>query len=540
MATQTKGLSDWLARFEKTEVPVLASVVRELNSLTSDNDSSVTQLTQVILKDGNLTSKVLKIANSVVYNPGGRNITTISRAVVLLGFEAVRGICVSAMLMDTLLKKGHKDQLLECLGDSFHAAVQAKNLCRGMDDRAKEEVFIATLLSNVGEMVFWSCGGREADELGKLKAKNGFGTAGFERELLGTSFTDLSLNLSRNWSLGQVLQEALEPSEHPSKKTSIIKFGVSLCQVAKQGFKTGEFTRLLSEVSIFTGQQPQDMMRDIREHAEEARSMAASYGIPRVVRLIPAGKTATENDLASIEKNLKPDALLRQKMRVLSDMMKEAADAGKSSRPPTQQEKAHQDNLQQKMGNLSDLIMDALYAGEGYAAEEKKPGQQDKDLQLEILTELSNMIVERVSINSIFQLVLEGLHRAIGLDQVMIATLNSKTKKLTVKYVLGNETEAWQRRDNLSTQPAGVFNALASSPQSLWLGKDSDEKKDGQLATLLDQGHYFVAALTIGPRMVGTVYANQNGKSLTEEQFASFRHFVQQTNFGLMAIAAQK
>lgn len=62
MTTETKGLSAWLDRLEKTELPVLAMVVRELNALTVDHDSSVNQLTKVILKDGNLTSKVLKIA----------------------------------------------------------------------------------------------------------------------------------------------------------------------------------------------------------------------------------------------------------------------------------------------------------------------------------------------------------------------------------------------------------------------------------------------------------------------------------------------
>lgn len=531
MTTETHGLSAWLNRLEKTELPVLATVVRELNALTVDHDSSVNQLTKVILKDGNLTSKVLKIANSVIYNPGGKNITTISRAVVLLGFEAVRSICVSAMLMDTLLSKGHKDNLLECLGDAFHAAVQAKNLCSGMDDIVKEEIFVATLLSNVGEMVFWSCGGKQADALSKIKADSGIGATGYERAILGTSFDDLSLTLAKNWSLGSLLQEALEPSPHPSKKTAIIRFGVSLSKVTKHGFQTGEFTRLLSEVSIFTGQRPQNLMQSIRVQAEEARSMAASYGIPRVDKLIPSEKKQpTEQDLT-------PDASLRQKMRLLSDMMKEAANTGNSSGPSAATQ-AHQHELQGKMSNLSDLIMDALYAGESYTTDEKDDSTQDKNLQLEILTELSNMIVERVGVNSIFQLVLEGMHRGISLKRVMIATLNSKTQQLKAKHVLGMETESWQNSAEFSTLTPGVFHSMCRTPQSFWFGKDPNEERDKQLLQLLNDGHCFIAALTIGARMVGAVYADQNGKELTEEQFASFRHFVQQTNFGLLSLAS--
>jgi|TARA_Y100000310_G_scaffold343548_1_gene451745 HD-like signal output (HDOD) protein len=528
---ETQGSSAWLERLDKTELPVLATVVRELNAMTADSDSSVNQLTKVILKDGNLTSKVLKIANSVIYNPSGKNITTISRAVVLLGFEAVRSICVSAMLMDSLLSKGHKQNLLECLGDSFHAAVQAKNLCAGMDDIAKEEIFVATLLSNVGEMVFWSCGGKQADALSKIKAESGFEEPGYERAILGTTFDDLSLTLSKDWSLGSLLQQVLEPNQHPSQRTSIIKFGMSLSKVAKQGFKTGEFTRLLSEVSIFTGQRPDDLMQSIRAQAQEARSMAASYGIPRAANLIPS------DDQQTAEQDPNPETSLRQKMHVLSNMMKEAASADQQGQSPREARKDDQGDLKQKMGNLSDLIMDALYAGESYSDTDKDASTQDKNLQLEILSELSNMIVERVSVNSIFQLVLEGMHRGISLRRVLIAPLNSKTQQLKAKYVLGKDTESWLSVARFSTLKAGVFHQLSRSPKALWLGEDPEEEPDKQLQPLLEKGQCFIAALTIGPRMVGAVYADQGGQDLTEEQFASFRHFVQQTNFGLLSLA---
>jgi hypothetical protein len=228
-------------------------------------------------------------------------------------------------------------------------------------------------------------------------------------------------------------------------------------------------------------------------------------------------------------------------MHVLLDLVKEAATPANGTINQSEEiqaeNRAHQDDLQRKMSSLSNVIMDALDAKESHTPAKNTGKTQDKNLQLEILFELSNMIVERVSVNRIFQLLVEGMHRGIALDRVMIAPLNVRTKELKVTYVLGQDTESWQTGINFSTRQLGILHTLYRSPQSLWLGQDPEEEGDSQLASLLDHGHCFVAALTIGPRMVAVVYADQSGQELTKEQFSSFRHFVQQTNFGLLTLA---
>ena len=58
-----------------------------------------------------------------------------------------------------------REQLLELLARSFHAAVQARNIAGYVLSRHEEEVFIAALLYNVGELAFWGCGGEQVEEL---------------------------------------------------------------------------------------------------------------------------------------------------------------------------------------------------------------------------------------------------------------------------------------------------------------------------------------------------------------------------------------
>lgn len=171
MGERSHGLQSWIDRLNEAELPALASVVQDLHRMAQQDKSSVQQLADVLLRDASLTSKVLKVANSVYYNPTQEAIRTISRAIVLIGFENVRLIGLSVSLIDSLLAQGPREQLPELLARSFHAAVQARNIAGYLLARSQEEVFIATLLHNPGELAFWGCGGAQADELATLLAQ---------------------------------------------------------------------------------------------------------------------------------------------------------------------------------------------------------------------------------------------------------------------------------------------------------------------------------------------------------------------------------
>src|SRR5690606_2113837 len=101
-----RGLDGWIRKLTKQNMPVVGKVIAELNTLTGRDDTDVNQLAEVILRDPNLTSHVLRVANSVYFNHSGSSINTVSRAIVLIGLKGMRAICISLLLIDFLLKKG--------------------------------------------------------------------------------------------------------------------------------------------------------------------------------------------------------------------------------------------------------------------------------------------------------------------------------------------------------------------------------------------------------------------------------------------------
>jgi len=201
-------LDSWIRKLTKQNMPVVGQVITELNAITGCEDADVNQLAEVILRDPNLTSHVLRIANSVQYNYSKFPINTVSRAIVLIGLKGMRAVCISLLLIDSLLGKGPKERLLSIMAQGVHAATQARSLIQQYDDEAAEEVFIAALLFNLGEMAFLAHE-KITDDNSALLDSNAKVRKDAMEKVLGTSFKAITRGLARQWSLGETLEKAL-------------------------------------------------------------------------------------------------------------------------------------------------------------------------------------------------------------------------------------------------------------------------------------------------------------------------------------------
>ncbi len=285
---KTNGIDAWVTRLSRTELPVLSEVMREINRLTSGSGTSVDQLSSVILRDAALTTKVLRLANSAHFNPhGDQDATTISRAVVKLGFQGIKAISLSVMLIDSLLKKGAKQRMLEWLARGFHAAVQAERLMMGRNKLQKDEVFVAALLLHVGDMAFWSCRGEQINEMEKLLVDQ-HGNEAVERRVMGASLREITQQLARLWQLGDTLAEALQDGECDTVAAQAVRLGEEISFAAEQGWQSQALETVLDKVAEFSNMAREDARAMLLKSAEDAASVALSYGANKVCNYIPS------------------------------------------------------------------------------------------------------------------------------------------------------------------------------------------------------------------------------------------------------------
>ena len=92
-------------------LPPLPEVTRQLLLVIANEDSSAQDVSKILASDQALAGKVLKLVNSSFYGVQ-QEVTTISRAVVMLGFTGVRNLALGFGSISALQKMGGDPQMV--------------------------------------------------------------------------------------------------------------------------------------------------------------------------------------------------------------------------------------------------------------------------------------------------------------------------------------------------------------------------------------------------------------------------------------------
>ncbi len=210
-ARQTRRGEDRFAFLdEMEELPTLPQVLVGVSRVASDPTSSAADLAEVILKDQALTMKVLRVANSARYGVTAQRITTVSRAVVLLGFQSVRAIAVGlgAYQLLSALRRGG-GVLRSFWLHAVATAVVCQELAELLRYEVPEEAFVAGLLHDVGKLVLAEHDPKAAARVYDAPAR-GPELLREETRAFGVNHVEVGAELARRWELPDVLVRAIE------------------------------------------------------------------------------------------------------------------------------------------------------------------------------------------------------------------------------------------------------------------------------------------------------------------------------------------
>lgn len=480
MDVRSHGLQSWIDRLNQAELPALASVVQDLQRLAQQEKSSIQQLAEVLLRDASLTAKVLRVGNSAYYNPSQEAIKTISRAIVLIGFDNVRLIGLSVSLIDGLLTRAPREQLQELLARSFHAAVQARNIAGYVLAKHEEEVFIAALLYHVGELAFWGCGGEQADELASALAQPGVEVEEAVRGVLGTSFRQLTQGLVKSWNIGEIASLAHNTASHNDPAVFAVNLGTRISEAALEGWDSPALERLVGQMADFIGVTPEEALQQVLASADEAVKVAATFGASKLCSWIP--NTDPEQIRVQQEQRkarlLQPNLLLLQ--QALQDLGLMASRRG-------------------DLGLILDTLLKGLHQGAGL-----------ERVMLVVLADGQSCFRAKRVIG-------EGTQ---GWMSDFLLPVEQREQPHIFSYVLRNREALW-----MGVPASYNLNELVTQPIRQRLG----------------QGMFFIAPLLAGTREIGVLYADNrvSGRALKHEQFVAFQRFTQLTRRCLEALSSR-
>lgn len=135
-------------------MPAFPKSVERILELTRDVNCSPRDLVQVIDKDPVVTLKILRVVNSAYYSLP-KQVTSISHAVVYMGFNSVKNLALSVAAIGMLPKSNAAGfDAQQYLLHSLATAGIAKQLAPRVDNADPTDCFIAGLLHDFGKVVF--------------------------------------------------------------------------------------------------------------------------------------------------------------------------------------------------------------------------------------------------------------------------------------------------------------------------------------------------------------------------------------------------
>lgn len=295
---EPRGLDAWLKLIAKQELPSLDTVIKAICDLSDDDDSNADDLTQIILRDADLTSQVLKVANSVHYNRSYSPIKTVSRAIVQIGYVDLKNIALASSLIDAFLGGKPREMLIQRLARSFHAAVQARAMARELSIVDSEEVFIGALLRHVAELALLATGRTVAERFIRERDEHPDQEHSLALEHLGVGISTLNKALIKEWGLGALLQQAAEQPDSKDPKIQAISLGSRISLTVHKGMGHTDMQQLCVSVSQLLGKSVAEVQELIVLNAEEASSVAATYGAERLLPAMPNHETLTQGEAA--------------------------------------------------------------------------------------------------------------------------------------------------------------------------------------------------------------------------------------------------
>jgi len=184
---------------ESPSLPTLPTVAYKLISISSKEEIGMKDIADLISKDAALSAKVLKIANSALYNLPCK-IGTIHQAASRLGMNAIRNLTLSFSFL-SVKAKGKKDvfNYEKFWEQSLSNAVAAKLIMTETDTLDWEEIFIAGLLQNIGELFMALSFPQQYEQVLLEASHSGKDIVEIEQQIVGADHAFIGYEVAKNW-----------------------------------------------------------------------------------------------------------------------------------------------------------------------------------------------------------------------------------------------------------------------------------------------------------------------------------------------------
>lgn len=248
-------------------LPTLSPVASRLISITAKEDTTISDIAELVSKDISLSAKILKVVNSAFYS-FPQSIVTIHQAASILGTNAVRSLVLSFSFLKPTPSGNEGFDYLSFWSRSLSEAVAARMLMAALDRDAAEEAFVAGLLQNLGVLILARAFPDEYRQVEHLVVEQGRDRREVENELIGADHAYIGSEVARNWGFPAALVTPLRFHADPDGYSGSDENIRRLCQVVC-------LAGLVSKV--YRSKTPETLVSDFKDQARQMLGLEERY-----------------------------------------------------------------------------------------------------------------------------------------------------------------------------------------------------------------------------------------------------------------------
>lgn len=505
----------------EADLPALGSSVSRVVQMASSDGEAVRNLAHFILSDVALTQKILRIANTVTYRTAsGTPVTTVSKAIFLLGFDTVKTSALAMLLVDGMSGR-HAKSVRSELSHALCASIVGREMARRSQHKDAEEAAIAALFKNIGRVLVAAHDHQVYAEIVDLVEKDGRTPAQASMQVLGCSFDLLAEAVLREWNIPETIVQALtQPGPgvlKPAKGRQewlqqVAAFSSAAARLIPLMNAPGQDAANKAVLTRFGGALGLDhakLSQLFAGVAQESRILASSTDLALQAEE-PEAHAAAESDTPGAQAGQSAQA-------AQSAQAPQPADTAQSAKRNAGADPAA--TAEEESGLPAELLLDVLENPELLLVSERhasgKP-MNARDLLLAGVQDVTQMMASgRCKVNDLILLVLETLYSSMGFRFATLCLKDVQTHQFRARISVG---------ENDVERQAGFVFPIATGRDLFHLALDNDADlmiSDATVpkihsllpawhrALLPDARSFIVLPLVVQKKQLGLFYADR-------------------------------
>lgn len=439
------------------DFPAVGRFLGEVTSALRLPNVSAQQIANLVLKDFSLTNSLLRTVNSAFFaTPGGRRVSTVSNAVVLLGVDRVANLAVGLRLFDHFTGQNALRPVRTMMLQGLLTGVNARGVAQSIAHVVPEEAFIAGMMSDLGRLSVAFYLPDAYEELSRRAIADGITLAEAGTLTLGADFDSIGMAVATAWGFpphicGAIAPRSATPATDPGDAS--LQLVVSFAR---------ELTTLLARTSD----------DDRRIHLDALRG--------RFKNVLPV--RAAQLEQVVIESNSRLQELLAALHVSARDLAIDAGLPVHSAGPPPE-------------------------------PAELRPNQ-DPTLILRALEEISEALSGQHALNDVLMMVLEAMYRGLGFDHVVLLLASPAHDQLRGRFMLGAGVDTVLPQIQVPLGAAGGELARAITARQEVLVADVRANPDAvglppAVMAALAPSAVVALPIVIGSKAIGAIYVDR-------------------------------